>query len=483
MSATPLRLPARLEGIGRRLIAAESGLLRSLVEGFGSPCHLVFPDALAERGAAFDRVFREAGVAGRIYFAAKANKSQAFLEAAARCGIGADIASRQEMSAALMAGLRGEDLMVTGPDKGSSLHRLALRHRACIAVDSVEELQALVGLMEAEDHQEGRVVLRHRTPAEVGSRFGMTANEVSHALGLLASAKARLTLEGFSVHLSGYDVGARARAGAGLAAFCEAAREHGLRPTLIDLGGGWPVRYVGGEDWDLFNDTVTAADFHAQRRFEGFYPYHAPIAGHEALRACLAAPLAGGGTLAGLCARGGLTVAIEPGRALLDGAGLTAFRVRSVKARDDGYSILGVEGQSFSLSEQWFSSEFLPDPILLPREPRPAGLVRACVAGASCLDADMLTWRKVAFPVPPLPGDLLIYANTAGYQMDSNESPFHRSPLPRKLALWHRCEGLRWCEDDLFCQADWHPPAIPYDRSPADDHHPRHGLDRLHAIA
>ncbi|EUA27842.1 diaminopimelate decarboxylase domain protein [Mycobacterium xenopi 4042] len=45
----------------------------------------------------------------------------------------------------------------------------------------------------------------------------------------------------------------------------------------------------------------------------------------------------------------------------------------------------------------------------------------------------MLTWRKVVLPHEPRHGDMLIYPNTAGYQMDKNESQFHDLPLPRRL--------------------------------------------------
>jgi diaminopimelate decarboxylase len=86
------------------------------------------------------------------------------------------------------------------------------------------------------------------------------------------------------------------------------------------------------------------------------------------------------------------------------------------------------------VSEQWKGSEFLPDPVLWPRaaiiEP-----VAACIGGASCMEYDMLTWRRVPFPRSPQPGDLLVYPNTAGYQMDKNESEFHQLPLPERFVV------------------------------------------------
>lgn len=55
--------------------------------------------------------------------------------------------------------------------------------------------------------------------------------------------------------------------------------------------------------------------------------------------------------------------------------------------------------------------------------------------GSTCLESDMLTWRKIGFWRRVVPGDHLVYLNTAGYQMDSNESPFHEVDLPVKVVL------------------------------------------------
>jgi diaminopimelate decarboxylase len=131
---------------------------------------------------------------------------------------------------------------------------------------------------------------------------------------------------------------------------------------------------------------------------------------------------------------------------LLDGAGFTVFPVNGFKRRGD-YGIVTVLGLSMSLSEQWKSSEFLLDPTLWP-EKEPTVPVRSCVGGASCMEYDMLTWRKVLLPREPRHGDLLIYPNTAGYQMDKNESEFHQRPLPTKLVLTASEGQFRWQLDE-----------------------------------
>jgi diaminopimelate decarboxylase len=43
--------------------------------------------------------------------------------------------------------------------------------------------------------------------------------------------------------------------------------------------------------------------------------------------------------------------------------------------------------------------------------------------------------------VAPQAGDLLVYANTAGYQMDLLENEFHRHPMPRRMAARIAADG------------------------------------------
>lgn len=133
---------------------------------------------------------------------------------------------------------------------------------------------------------------------------------------------------------------------------------------------------------------------------------------------------------------------------MLDQAGITLFDVVGIKNRE-GYAIVTVQGSSLSLSEQWFNSEYLPDPVLLDH--REGTVFTACVGGSTCLESDMITWRKVAFPRAIEPGDRLVYLNTAGYQMDSNESPFHEAALPNKVVVELDGDGaaLRWRLDGI----------------------------------
>ncbi|WP_051865032.1 alanine racemase [Streptomyces griseus] len=436
-------LPAHAGPQLRSLLA--DPLLHELGHGLGGPYHVLLPELFDSNAAAFRRAFTDAGVDGRVYYAKKANKAAVYVERAAVAGLGVDVASHGELREALASGVRGEDLVVTGPAKADELLRVAVLQGALVAVDALDELDRLLALA-TEVERRARVLLRRLPPEQPGSRFGLDADEMAAALHRCAS-DASVDVEGFSFHLSGYDIRQRADLAGELVRLCLRARESGLRADRISVGGGFAVDYVGEDDWRQFNKSLRPEHFHADKTFSGFYPYHSPVAGADGLRALLAStPVGEDTTLAGLVRAAGITLLVEPGRALLDRAGFTVFRVRGVKERD-GYAILTVDGSSLSLSEQWFESEFLPDPVLVPAERQDiadAGPYPASVGAATCLESDMLTWRKIPFPVRPAVGDLLVYANTAGYQMDSNESPFHDLPLPPKVVVDRPADRFRW---------------------------------------
>ncbi|MFB6786985.1 alanine racemase [Streptomyces olivaceus] len=415
-----------------------SGLLAELAYALGGPFHFLLPDAFTANLTAMQDALTAAGVDGFIYYAKKANKAAVFAERAAAGAAGIDVASAAELREALGHGVRGEHLMVTGPAKDPVLLRLAIVHSATLAVDALDELDQVISLALTGRVRPARVLLRVLPDAQPHSRFGMSPSELATALERCIQGGDAIRMEGFSFHLSGYALQPRADLAARLVEQCLRARVMGLEASRISIGGGLPVSYTDAKSWDTFLETQRPAHYHANKTFHSgdFYPYHSPVAGTRALAALLATrPKPSASTVAELLADAGIELLLEPGRALLDQAGATVFRVQGVKDRD-GYQILTVDGTSLSLSEQWFNSEYLPDPQLIPLDQdAPSGVFPASVGAATCLESDMLTWRKIAFPHPPRVGDLLFYPNTAGYQMDSNESPFHDLPLPPKVVI------------------------------------------------
>ncbi|WP_107116986.1 Y4yA family PLP-dependent enzyme [Streptomyces curacoi] len=418
-----------------------SGLPHELSYALGGPFHLLLPDRFDANVASFEEALREAGVEGRVYYAKKANKAAVWMDRCALSGTGVDVASLGELRDALGHGVRGEHVVVTGPAKAEDLLRVAVLQGCLVAVDALDELERVLALARAVARP-ARVLLRRLPPAQPHSRFGLDDGELEAALARCAQATDAVVMEGFSFHLSGYATEPRAQLAVQLLELCLKARALGLRADRISIGGGFAVDYTDAGHWERFLAEQRPEHYHAGKSFAAadFYPYHSPVAGADALRAVLRTH-----RLAERLSEAGVKLLLEPGRALLDRAGCTVFRVQGVKDRN-GYGIVTVDGTSLSLSEQWFNSEYLPDPVLLPATPRSVGdePYAACVGGTTCLESDMVTWRKVRLPIRPAIGDLLVYPNTAGYQMDSNESPFHELPLPPKVVLDTAGGTTRW---------------------------------------
>ena len=82
-----------------------------------------------------------------VYFAKKANKAAMWVRRCAELGAGVDVASCGELRDALGHGVRGENLVVTGPAKSADLLRLAVLHGALLAVDALDELARLIDLV------------------------------------------------------------------------------------------------------------------------------------------------------------------------------------------------------------------------------------------------------------------------------------------------------------------------------------------------
>ncbi|MCJ9673275.1 MULTISPECIES: Y4yA family PLP-dependent enzyme [unclassified Neorhizobium] len=409
-----------------------------VVEG---PFHLISPTTFADNLVDFQRVLQERNVVGHVHFGKKANKAGAWLREVARLNGSVDVASAPEFVHSLANGIRGENIGVTGPAKSGELLWLACRHRSTVAIDALDELERVIAL--AEQAGPMRILLRVLPPQSPNSRFGFSPPDLLLALQRCEEVRQHVIMDGFAFHLDGYAVQPRAEFAAALIHQCLEARNRNFPCSIISIGGGFACSYVDEDDWRTFEAGMTPSQFHADKTFNFFYPYYQSPTGSTMLDAILKTRV-GIGTLASTLIAADVYLNLEPGRALLDGAGMTVFPVQGFK-RNAEHGMVTVAGLSMSLSEQWRGSEYLPTPILVQRGPaRLQKPVRAAVGGSSCLETDIVTWRKIQFPAVPRYGDFLVYPNTAGYQMDKNESEFHQLALPPKIVVTQQDGRHNW---------------------------------------
>ena len=80
---------------------------------------------------------------------------------------------------------------------------------------------------------------------------------------------------------------------------------------------------------------------------------------------------------------------VEPGRSLVDQAGISVFQVRAVRPIGKRWVVV-VDGNNTHMSESWFDSEFFVDPILSSSRKTQPKLFEAAITGNTCLEGDYI---------------------------------------------------------------------------------------------
>ncbi|ARU88943.1 Y4yA family PLP-dependent enzyme [Pseudomonas sp. M30-35] len=432
---SPTQLEPLIDPIIEQFIYETPDRLLRLVEEHGSPLNIVWPHAMRENVEHMCSVLRAHNLGFEIFYGAKANKSHALIRTAIEAKIGVDVSSLYEFQDALAAGGCATRLCATGPAKTEAFHQALILRGALISVDSLEEFEHLhATALNLTSGLRAKVLLRYRPQDALTSRFGMGKKELSECLRRITQSPV-IEFDGFHFHLSGYRCEDRAQAFREIVPFIDEARVLGLSPRMIDIGGGLPMQYV---DKDIFESFLK--NQHLPRHYHGnqipnsFYPYGTQINPSLWLQQLLNTCVAPEQSVAQYLQAQDIILALEPGRSLVDQAAISLFRITRVKHLEDAKYVLFVEGSSFSACETWFNSEFMLDPILISTQSASsASPTQAYIAGHSCLDDDVLSRRFIPFHVTPQTGDLLVYVNTAGYQMDLLENQFHRHPHPTRI--------------------------------------------------
>ncbi len=227
----------------RELTASLPGLTRK----HGTPLFVISKTLLLEQVARFRKLLPRV----RPFYAIKANSHPAILKTLAEAGTGFDVASVPEIEWALAAGANPKKLIFANTNKRPQDIAFACRKKlALMTFDSEYELSKIAAAAPGAD-----VLIRTKVPnvgsvVELSLKFGA---EPADALPLLIKAK-RLGLNprGISFH-----VGSQCTHGDNyLEAFeltkiiLSDARLKQLPLDIVDIGGGFPIRYFDtDEDW------------------------------------------------------------------------------------------------------------------------------------------------------------------------------------------------------------------------------------------
>jgi ornithine decarboxylase len=331
------------------------------------------------------RRFRAAMPRVRPHYAVKANPDRRVLKVLAQEGAGFEIASTAELDLLLSLGVPAAEVFFSNPVKSrESIAYAAAKGVEWFVVDSVDELRRV--------HQvkpDAKQYLRIATP-NIGSdwplsgKFGAGAADAREIVAV--AAKLGADLAGVTFH-----VGSQCRNPENWRVALEKARslfdlmaKAGLKPRLLNIGGGYPVRHVK------------------------------PIPSVEVI---------GGVVNEGLKAfPEDVQVIAEPGRYLVSDAGYFVCRVLGTATRAGKRWMHWDAGLFGGVIE---SSEGLKYRI---RTDRSGPDVAWTVAGPTCDSVDIVMRDE------PLPSDLqegdFVYIRNAGAYTTAYASQFNGFPLP-----------------------------------------------------
>lgn len=430
-----------------------------LLEKYGSPLNIHSLIPFHENRKLFEAVFTKYGMDFQIFYARKANKSFQFLEPAKDGVMGIDTASFQELKDGLDMGISSNKLVLTAAVKPFSLMKLAVEHEVLVILDNWDEVELL---RKAANGVRKKVKVGLRLGGftfQVGNlrtRFGFPPSEVMEVISKIQDEGkgSNLSFEGFHFHLNGYKVEHRIQAVKETLALVDKLEEKGVNTKFIDLGGGILVNYLESETaWQAFHKILKNAvlgkgnpityknDALGMVKVDGklfgepkVYPYFNKISKENFVESILNGKTDGETKVYEALNQRHIQIRIEPGRSLLDQAGISVARV-IFRKHMDGDWFFGLEMNRTQLFSS--SADFLLDPILLPK---PGNHIKqdpisGYLVGAYCLEQELILKRKIGFPTFPQVGDLLCFINTAGYMMHFYESQAHLFDLAKNVFL------------------------------------------------
>jgi diaminopimelate decarboxylase len=385
--------------------AAPALPLDAIAATVGTPAYVY--DAPAIRSAYRELDAALSGVPHALHYALKANSTLAIARLLRELGSGADANSVGEIEVALRAGFDPSRIVFTGVGKTSTeLERAIVVGVHTINAESPGELERIGALARA-PRTSARVALRVNPDIDARShphistglrtnKFGVPI-ESARALFREAAATEGLRPVGVHVHVGSQitSLDPLTSAAARIVTLVQDLLEDGFALDHVDLGGGLGISYDGS--------SVPSLTQYAAAIVEGV-------------------------------ARTGLTVVLEPGRALVGAAGLLLTRVVDVKEYPGGPRFAILDAGMTELLRPALYNAFHRIVAVAPRagEPRPYEVV-----GPLCESSDIFGRDRL---LPPLePGDLLAVLDTGAYGA-AMASTYNRRPLPPEVLV----DGAAW---------------------------------------
>lgn len=468
-----MKLEAKLNQISQDILNDRDKLFE-LTRAFGGPLNLIFPEEIRNNLNSFSQVYKKHSLIGRVNFAHKASASISPLRELSLTDGCIDVASVNELKNALASGFNSDRIEATGP-KSIEFITLCLQQGCLINIDSFSELQSIIDIGKKLEKNKIDILLRintnlltNRQYLSKDSRFGLNDDELEKSISLIRN-NSIINLRGLSFHLDSISINEKALAIESCMDlyFSDLLSEFSL--DIINIGGGFRTNYLKNrEDWENFMSRVKTAAISQEKitwnnsGYYGFhhekntlkgsfntYEYYSDISGPNYLDELLNHKSEKYNCrIADLISDNALELWIEPGRAMLDGLGLTIAEVDFVKQSANNDTLVGLNLKRTDIS--FMDQEFLVDPIIINKNNLLEEINHVYFVGNLCLESDFIFRRKIELKQKISVGDLVIFPNTAGYFMDFSATESIQYLRAEKIAIRKESEKLIWFKDKKY---------------------------------
>jgi diaminopimelate decarboxylase len=377
--------------------------IEALCREYGSPLFVFSERKLRARIREAREAFARRYPATTMCWSYKTNYLDAICAIFHQEGSLAEVVSGMEYEKARRLGMPGDRIVFNGPAKTEAELRRAVAERAIVHADHLEEIYLLEKIA-AETGAVPVVGLRVSLDAGIQPRWDRFGLGLENGQAMQAARRivrgGKLALGGLHTHIGTFilEPAAYGRAAAKLADLgSEIERTLGVRPTHLDLGGGFAS-----------NNTL-ATQYHAGAIAPSLGDYA------EAISSALISGGPGSGPFPQLL--------IESGRALIDDAGTLLTSVVATKRMASGKRAIVIDaGVNLLFTAWWYRLSVAPARASMME----AFVEDTAVYGPLCMNIDCI---RESVPLPDLrPGERLAIHPAGAYTVTQSMQFIHLRP-------------------------------------------------------
>lgn len=444
-------------------------------KNYSLPLHIIFAPIMAENIRNYKKVFEEHYPNGHIRVAGKVNAHPSVFKYISQEGVGCDVASLNEMKAALQGGIDPEDLDVNGNAKSDRLISEGVKRNMFFIADSLAEMKTIHNIAQMKKTK-ARVALRvagfdmanvtdaNIFTAGIWSKFGENLENIPEIIQNLDRFP-YLDFQGFHSHVGSQitESSAYQTVIGKLIELSHLLQKQDRDVKILNIGGGFPAEYVKKSEWQYLVNRVRAgyiaakkgeqdktfvwnnepsglaigkdgkidhnvwsgeemySEFPREKMLEKILTETVPVFGKEiSLKQALKE-------------LGSPRIVIEPGRSIAEDSGITLVKVSHVRKVAGNHFLTTLEANVTN-----FATAMLLPPVnswTIMNDTRSSDKMafETFLAGNLCYSGDIISKYKVFLQREPKRGDILGCYHTGAYDPNFFAANTNSFPRPARI--------------------------------------------------